>query len=129
MVLTITNNTDKDLDKFVKVYLINYIYTKIIISLDLKRLKVFDDYLNINSRFIILLALRNLIITKQSEKTYNISFNKNIKYKGQLVYPLIKFITYGNRELKGYPIILDWFKLVERNISSIYKEYRLKYGD
>lgn len=81
MVLTVTNNTNYNLDYFVKVYLTSYIYSKVQNNLNQTRLKLFDNYLNINSREVILLALRNLDITKQAVNSYKISVSKIKTYK------------------------------------------------
>ena len=83
--------------------------------------------MNINSREVILYACRNLSITKPSKNVYNISINKNLKYKGKSISSWIKLITYGNRDIKGYPVVLNIFRKVKDNISYIYREYKLKW--
>lgn len=127
MVLTITNNTNYNLDYFVKVYLTSYIYSKVQNNLNQTRLKLFDNYLNINSREVILLALRNLDITKQAVNSYKISVSKIKTYKDKSLHEWINLITYGDREIKGYPVVLNTFKEVQENIMGIYKRY-LRFG-
>lgn len=127
MVLTVINKTNYNLDYFVKVYLVGYIYNTIQNNLNQTRLKLFDNYLNINSREVILLALRNLDITKQAQNSYKISISKIKTYKDKPLHGWINLITYGDREIKGYPIVLNTFKEVQENITGLYKRY-LRFG-
>lgn len=127
MVLTVTNNTNYNLDYFVKVYLVGYIYNTVQNNLNQTRLKLFDNYLNINSREVILLALRNLDITKQAVNSYKISVSKIKTYKDKSLHEWINLITYGDREIKGYPVVLNTFKEVQENIMGIYKRY-IRFG-
>jgi len=127
MVLTVINKTNYNLDYFVKVYLVGYIYNTVQNNLNQTRLKLFDNYLNINSREVILLALRNLDITKQAVNSYKISISKIKTYKDKSLHEWINLITYGNREIKGYPIVLNIFKEVQENITGLYKRY-LRFG-
>lgn len=85
MQLIITNNFKDSADNFVYNYLPNLIYNLVKGELNITRLKEFDEYMNINSREVILYACRNLSITKPSKNVYNISINKNLKYKGKSI--------------------------------------------
>lgn len=127
MVLTVINKTNYNLDYFVKVYLVGYIYNTVQNNLNQTRLKLFDNYLNINSREVILLALRNLDITKQAVNSYKISISKIKTYKDKSLHEWINLITYGDREIKGYPVVLNIFKEVQENITGLYKRY-LRFG-
>ena len=124
MQITIKSFTD-DTDSFVYDYLPKYIYLNLINSLDTIKLKPFDEYFEFNIRYVILYAVRNLKITKESKRVYTISIDKNLKYKGYNVSSIIKLITYGNRELKGYPIVLNIFRFIINNIEGIYAHYAL----
>ena len=127
MVLTVINKTNYNLDYFVKVYLVGYIYNTVQNNLNQTRLKLFDNYLNINSREVILLALRNLDITKQAVNSYKISISKIKTYKDKSLHEWINLITYGDREIKGYPVVLNIFKEAQENITGLYKRY-LRFG-
>ena len=124
MQITIKSYTD-DADDFVYKYLPWYIYSSIKSNINIIKLKPFDDYFNLNTRNIILFGIRNLKIVKESTKVYTISIDKNLKYKDLNVNSVIKLITYGNRELKGYPVILDTFKFIVNNIVGIHAHYSL----
>ena len=124
MQITIKSTFD-DSDYFVYNYLPKYIYRLVINRLDITKLSLFDDYFKFNSRNIILYALRNLLVTREATYLYNISINKNHWYKGVNISSFIKVLTYGNRELKGYTIVLDTFRYVANNIEDIYMRYSL----
>lgn len=124
MQITIKSATD-NIDYFVYDYLPEYIYLQIINSINSIKLKPFDEYFKLNTRNVILYAIRNLKITKESKRVYNISIDRNLKYKEYNVSSVIKLITYGSRELKGYPIILNTFKFITNNIQGIYVHYSL----
>ena len=86
-----------------------------------KRLSLIDKEFDINSLNIIRFALENLSISEQSN-SYSISINKNLKFDHQSVDSLINLITYGNRNCKGYTIVLDIFNYIAKNIDILYKE-------
>ncbi len=87
-----------------------------------KRLSLIDKEFDINSLNIIRFALENLSISEQSN-SYSISINKNLKFDHQSVDSLINLITYGNRNCKGYTIVLDIFNYIAKNIDILYKEW------
>lgn len=86
------------------------------------RLSNIDKKLNINSLNIIRFALKNLIVSEQTN-SYSISINKNLKYDHQPIDSLINVITYGNRNCKGYTIVLDIFNYIAKNIDILYREW------
>lgn len=70
----------RDLDPtFIYKYLPDYIYKTFIISVDLKRLKEYDEFFEIDSLVILTKALRNLLITRNGNYEYTIKINKMIK--------------------------------------------------
>lgn len=91
-------------------------------SFDRKRLFNIDKEFNINSLNIIRFALENLSISEQPN-SYTISINKNLKFEHQPIDSLINLITYGNRNCKGYTIVLDIFNYITKNINILYKEW------
>ncbi len=123
MQLTITNKIENaSLDSFIYGYLKGYIYNLFLISVNRLRLKPFDELFEIDSFDILKQAMLNLVISKQGHNTYNIKPNNLIKVEDNYIDYYINLITYGNREIKGYPIILDLFKFIYNNINKIYGE-------
>lgn len=123
MQITIKNKSKNIvIDKFIYTYIPKYIYDVFQQSVDLKILKVFDKEFNIDSRLILLTALRNLLITKNGNDEFNIKINKTIRVGDKNIDYYITLITYGNREIKGYPIVKNIFQSVADNINTIYKE-------
>lgn len=86
------------------------------------RLSNIDKEFDIDSLNIIRFALKNLIISEQPN-SYSISINKNLKYDHQPIDSLINVITYGNRNCRGYTIVLDIFNYIAKNIDILYKEW------
>lgn len=124
MQLTITNKIENSsLDSFIYGYLKGYIYNLFLISVNRLRLKPFDELFEIDSFDILKQAMLNLVISKQGHNTYNIKPNNLIKVEDNYIDYYINLITYGNREIKGYPIILDLFKFIYNNINKIYGEW------
>lgn len=123
MQLIIQSNS-KDLDKeFIYVYLPDYIYKAFLLTVDETRLKEFDEFFDIDSLKILIRALKNLLITKNGVYEYIFKVNKILKYNNVSISSWINVITYGNREVKGYPILIDLFKSLSENIKTIYKEW------
>ena len=123
MQLIIQSNS-KDLDKeFIYVYLPDYIYKAFLLTVDETRLKEFDEFFDIDSLEILTKALKNLLITKNGMYEYIFKVNKVLKYDNVSISSWINVITYGNREVKGYPILIDLFKSISENIKTIYKEW------
>jgi len=91
-------------------------------SFNRMRLLNIDREFDIDSLNIIKFALKNLIISEQPN-SYSISINKNLKYDHQPVDSLINVITYGNRNCRGYTIVLDIFNYIVKNIDILYKEW------
>lgn len=128
MQITIKNKSKNIvIDKFIYTYIPKYIYDVFQQSVDLKILKVFDEEFNIDSRLILLTALRNLLITKNGNDEFNIKINKTIIVGNKNIDYYITLITYGNREIKGYPIIKNIFQHVADDINIIYKEWEHGY--
>jgi len=119
----IINSGGKNIDSFVYTYLPNYINKLFINTLDLNRLNSFNKELNLNSYNLINNLLKSLNISKINNTSYDISINKNIKINGKSALTYLNFITYGNRSIKGYPIVYNIFKIIANNIDSIYEQY------
>lgn len=121
--MKLTINSKNNIDRFIYNYLPTYIYKLFLNTVDVNRLKIFDKELGINSLEMLSYLLRHLIITKIGSETYNIEINKNLKINNVLLEPYLRYITYGSRTLKGYPIIYNIFKVVKENIDIIYKRW------
>ena len=108
-------------ERFAK-YLIIYMYSLADSIIDLKRCDNIDNEFNINSKQIILAAIKNSSIDSTDDK-FIIRINKNLKYNHMNMNKLINQITYGNRSVKGYRIIEDLFKYIQGDIKNIYEEW------
>ena len=103
-------------------YLTVYMYNLADSIIDLKRCDNIDNEFNINSKQIILAAIKNSSIDLTDDK-FIIRINKNLKYNHMNMNKLISQITYGNRSVKGYRIIEDLFKYIQGDIKNIYEEW------
>lgn len=125
MKLTITNNKENSIDNFIYGYLKDYIYDLFVESVNIVsrlRLKAFDEEFEIDSYEILRKAMASLLITKNGNNQYIIQTNDLIKVGDNYINYYVNLITYGNREIKGYPLILDIFKFIRDNINKIYRE-------
>lgn len=123
MQISIRSNVE-DLDEsFVYEYLPDYIYRLFITSVSPIRLREFNEFFEINSLEILDQALKKLLITKNGKYEYTIKIDKKLKYNNVSLESWITIITYGNREIKGYPILLDIFNFTSDNITEIYEEW------
>lgn len=120
MQLTVISNDN--IDSFVYNYLTNYIPELFKKSVDKQRLELLNKEFKIDSFSILTKALNNLLVTKNGNQ-YIIKINRNIKVGKHYINYYINLINYGNREIKGYPIILDIFKFISNNIKNIYREW------
>lgn len=121
MQITITNKSDSNINNFVYGYLRLHIYDLFLKSVNRSRLKEFDELFKIDSFHILQVAMSNLLITKNGNYEYSIKINKTIKIYGDYITSWINIITYGNREIKGYTILIDIFKYVSDNIVTLYE--------
>jgi len=112
--------SENQIDNFVKVFIPNYIMSRFETNVNKFLLHRFDDMFDIDSYGALKFALRNLLITKEKTDTYIIKFDKSLKYDEYFIMDYVNLITYGTREIKGYPILLDIFKYVSNNISTLY---------
>jgi hypothetical protein len=115
---------DKKLYKhdFIYSYLKSFIFDLFKQLCDKRKLKLIDDEFNIHSYTALLVAFRLLKITNTSD-SYVLSINKNLIIENHRLNTLIDMITYGNRSVKGYPIILKVFDIIKKNISYIYEDW------
>jgi hypothetical protein len=86
---------------------------------------VFESEEDILSRQVILYALGNIDIIKQSRK-WLIRFNPIINYPNTRikVITLLQFISYGNSKVRGSSILTDEFKKLNNELQLIYKIYK-----
>jgi len=123
MQITIKTTNSLKNEFFIYNYLKNKPYQIFLKNVDLNRLRAFDREFNINSFNILRIALTNLLITKNGNSEYSIKINKVIKVQGKDLDYWINLITYGNRTIKGYTILLKIFDYISNNIGLIYKEW------
>lgn len=98
-------------------------FTKIDIAMN--ELFQFDEI--ITSKEVIEYALDNMVIRKRSQH-WSIEFNPIINYpktRTKLI-TLLKFISYGNSYTHGNTLLVDEFEKLNKNISILYKIYKLK---
>ena len=113
--------TNKEVSKtFFTEYLPLYLKEIYLRRVNLQKFKKINDEFKINSHKIILFALDHLSISHINENEYIISVNKNIKLNGQSLMIYLNNITYGNLNVKGYPILYDIFSEANKHIEDIY---------
>ena len=110
---------------------------KILADLDLKKLIVWDKYLNennvyksiykkqINTRDIIVAGAMNLDFSK-SESNFMIYINRNIFTPGLdriKLESICKLINFGDLRIKGYPIFTDTFDYFAESIQDYIDSY------
>jgi hypothetical protein len=105
------------------IYLKKYIFKYFIDICDKRKLKLIDEEFKIKSYKILFIAFKLLKITNTTEY-YVIYIDKNLTVDGKRLSTLINMITYGNRSVKGYTIVLDIFKSIKKNISYIYDDWK-----
>jgi hypothetical protein len=114
-----------DKEKYNKYFIYHYLpmYMLEIIKSEYRSLKAIklEKELKVNVLKVFTYAITNISITEQGD-TYSIYVNKYLKYKKYNLNQLINFITYGNREIKGYNLLYILFNYIETNINVIYKE-------
>lgn len=124
MQIIIRNNTQNIDETFIYSYLPDYIYKLFINTVDKNRLTEFDEFFEIDSLSILERILKNLLILKTGNSVYTIKTNKNLKDSDKIsLVSWLQIITYGNREIKGYSIVLDIFKYISEHIWDIYEEW------
>lgn len=108
--------------EFVYNYLPLYIEEVILQSCDKRRLQVLDKNLNINSYEILKFAFDHLYIS-ETPSEYILKIDKNLRWNNLNVSSLISLITYGNRQVKGYPIVRRVFETIVDNIDVLYSKW------
>lgn len=91
-------------------------------SSDRVRLNSFNDFFGFKADSIILYALNNLSISETSD-SYIIKIDKNLRFKNLNVDKCVNLITYGTREIKGCPIVLNIFNAIVNNLDTIYERW------
>ena len=81
-----------------------------------------NNEFGINSLYAFRVILKTLIRSETTDE-YILSINKNLKLYDTNLDNLTKLITYGNREVKGVPILLNVFNYIENNLDQIYERW------
>lgn len=77
------------------------------------------------ARDIIISFWYNLEIKKYWDRVViESNHNKIIPNSSAKIYDVVKLITYGTMNLKGYPVVLDVFKYFEEHIEEFFEMYR-----
>lgn len=136
MELFIENEIKKDLSPFCE-WLIEEIRKIIISNLRVSSLNIFNNYLKqvpvlqfidgirpINVKHIFLTGLYNLTYNRRGDN-YVIFIDPNVKLPNtnNRLIDLMRFITYGNSTIKGYPILNKEFNKIADNLEYFYKKY------
>lgn len=115
------------ISRFINKVLPKYLLSEFYFRVDKRRILAIDKEFDIDSFNIIKLALENLTISKVNQLMYIISINKNLKINHISIESYINLITYGNRSVKGYPIIREIFKDTSENIEEIWEKWKNGY--
>lgn len=122
MILTITPKDDYDRE-FVYSYLPTYMYNILRRSLDKNHLERLSKSFNFDIEDALLTGFKNLKVT-EDVNSYTISLDKNLKKDNLFIAQLVKMITFGNLNTKGYPIANKIFDLVRDYLPSLFKEWK-----
>ena len=113
-------------------FLIKIIKNRVITKLSLNKLKMWDKYLDTinknheSAKEIILISLSELVyIIEDNYIIITINNNYVLSKLHLKLIDAIKLISFGNMEIKGYPIISDTFQYVEKNIKGYEKRFHL----
>ena len=103
-------------------YLVDFTAKYIKDNLDYERLSDIDLKLGINSAKFIIRAADTLRFSFNSN-SYIIDIDKTEWLDNLNLSTIISRITYGSREVKGYPLIDDVFDTVNHRIDDIYEHW------
>lgn len=80
-------------------------------------------HLNITTKQCIYAAVSNIVIYNNPDGTYSVEVNPSINIPGYSIklVSILKFIEYGNAEIKGYHILSKLFNYIEKNQYTLYK--------
>lgn len=118
----IIQNKQQYNELFVKDYLPKYILSQVNTLFSNIKCKHLSKYLDINILNLFRFAINNLEISEVGDN-YILSINKSLRYKKYNLGKLINFITYGNRDIKGYRLLDIIFKSIEENIGILYERW------
>ena len=90
-------------------------------SCNKQRLTQLSKALDINCSDVIKLAINTLIKSK-TNGCYTLSISK-LKLDDRTLDDLVHIITYGDRTIQGYPILLDIFEYITENIDRLYERW------
>lgn len=134
MILVIKNPPVEYTQEFYN-FLIDRIRLMGITSIERRKLVAIDDFINTKYKSILKKRLSsyealcsffdNLTITKHWDKVIiGVDPNKIIPNTNAKLINVVKLITYGNLNLRGYDLILKIFKQVEENIEAYFELYQ-----
>ena len=112
--------------------LINKMYRDVMRDFRVSKSNKLENYLdeqfglNIHTKDLLRECLVSLQIQEKTDYL-RIYIDPNKKYKNTdlTVKNLVNFVTYGNADIKGYPIVLDEFKKISKNLNTYYKTYKI----
>lgn len=95
---------------------------QLIANLDIGRVEYYQKRFKLNIVNILLLAISSMKYSKNAVN-YVYTLNKTVRYKKYNLADLVQKITYGNLNMKGYPILEEVFRNSEKNISVLYDRW------
>ena len=119
MKITIDDSYERDFIYFIPGYILKLVRS----SLNDKKCQRFKDEFGIDVAGAISYAIRTLSINRVNDY-YTISIDRNRTYKGMNIEKLINLITYGNRSVKGYTILLNIFNFITEHPNVAYMEWK-----
>ena len=113
---------DKYSRRFVYDFLPGFTLTLLNKSSDRARLNLMNDELGFNALNIITYALKNIRVSETND-SYVLKIDKNLRFEDLNVDKCVNLITYGTREMKGCPIVLNIFNAITNNLDMIYERW------
>jgi hypothetical protein len=125
MKLIIDTQDDIFASEFIPEVLIDYVI-KNYRDAKAKKLNLYLENFNVKQsvRTILIYAIENLKISKEGNMyTLEIDKNKNVPNTAFNLDTVVKLITYGTADVKGYDIFLKAFEFITKKIKTLKKMY------
>ena len=133
----VIDNREKKYDKGFFYFLLNYIKKQLQSRYNRRKLKKFEDYLNLDKTElgpfkkqysaieIFLSSVYHLRLRKSMNDIYTIEVDPNVFYTGTQIklIKLARALNYETADYVGYPIFTETFQEVKENLDGIYLMY------
>lgn len=110
---------------FVKGYLKLFLVASLRTEYDNERIATLDTYYDIDCKKVLEYSILSMKLY-ETASSYVLRTDSTKVYENKKLSELVYNITYGAREMKGYPILLNVFNKTANNIDKIY--YRWSHG-